>query len=204
MESGRSGFGLNGELGPLVFTTVTGDTKKVLDLKNVFTTNIKEKKSSLFFNPPINVVIEFENKGNVHVTPQGRVFIHKGEDFNNYLATYELNETSGTVLPNTTRQYIFPWDDSFINTVKQEVDGKVDYSTEYNWDNLSKLRMGKYNITVLYSYKNMEGEIIQGGGEASFWVIPLPLIIIISLLILVTLSVSFVIYQKRGKKKKFN
>lgn len=184
------GVGINGELGPLIFMTVNGDITREIELVDVFTTNIKNKKSKFFFNPPVNVVVDFKNNGNVHLAPKGIVYIHQDDDYNNYLASFELNPTDSLVLPGTSRAFTFAWNDSFINTVATPSgsNNNISYSTSYNWDKVSKLRIGNYKVTVLYSYTDIENNVQQSRGSASFIVFPWQIIVlIISIIFIFTL-----------------
>lgn len=203
-QKGLSGFGLNASVGPLIFLTVDGDIKTNLELVDVYTTNIKDKKASLFFNPPINIVVSFKNTGNIHVMPRGRVYIYRSGNFlSNPVASFDLNQSGGVVLPNTTREYIIPWTDSFILTEKSvvndecieesiNVDGEkecqggeeIKYKTKYDFNNLSGLRLGKYKVAVQYDYEDETGTAIPSViASASFWVIPWPLILLTILIV---------------------
>lgn len=195
------GVGINGELGPLIFMTVNGDIKKDLELVDVFTTNIKNKKSKFFFNPPVNVVVDFKNNGNVHLAPKGVVYIHQDDDYNNYLASFELNPTDNLILPGTSRAFKFTWDDSFITTKAKtdETNGGIKYSTNYNWDNISKTRIGNYKVTVLYSYTDINNELQQSRGSSSFIVFPWQIIVIILLIIFIFTLFFYIIKNKYSK-----
>jgi hypothetical protein len=203
----KTGSALKAALGPLVFLTVDGDLKSSLVVEDIYTTNIKGKKHSFFFNPPVNVVVALKNDGNTYLSPRGRVIIHEGEKFTDgQLASFELNETGGRVLPGTTRNFTFTWDDSFINTVKTEIPAtdqeksKVEYNTKYDWDKLSKLRIGKYNVTVQFDYRKDDGTSSEVFiGSTSFRVFPWQLILLI---LLVILLVTFYISRKVRKSGK--
>jgi hypothetical protein len=206
-QQSSSGSGLNAALGPLIFLTVDGEINSSLQVEGIYTTNIKGDKKGFFFNPPVNVVVALKNDGNVVLAPRGRVIIHKGEKFiDGELMSFELNETNSRILPGTTREFIFTWDDSFINTVKKEIaatdneSSKIDYGTEYNWDKLSKLRIGKYNVTVQFDYKKDDGtssEVFLG--STKFTVFPWQLLLLILLLLII---IALFIFKKTRKSKK--
>ena len=206
-DQSKTGAGLNAALGPLVFLTVDGDLKSSLVVEDIYTTNIKGKKHSFFFNPPVNVVVDLKNDGNTYLSPRGRVIIHEGEKFTDgQLASFELNEEDGRVLPGTTRSFVFTWNDSFISTVKEEIPAtdqeksKVEYNTKYDWDKLSKLRIGKYNVTVQFDYKKDDGTSSEVFiGNTAFRVFPWQLILLI---LLVILLVTFYISRKVRKSGK--
>lgn len=207
-ESNSQGFGLNSEVGPLLFLTVNGDITKELGVERIYTTNIKGKETDFFFNPPVNINIDFQNTGNVHVAPIGRVYIHKGTDYTKYYATYELNPDGKFVLPGTSRTFSFEWNDSFISSEPfvNPGTGESGFKTVYDWDKLSRLRFGEYNITLQYTYEKIDGSDASIPFlKESFLIVPWHLILAIGIIIgLILLFIFFKIVKRKVRNRKKN
>lgn len=199
-----TGLGVNSELGPLLFLTVRGDVSKNIDLVDIYTRNIKGKTTDFFTNPPVEVVAEFENTGNVHVVPRGVVIIHRGDDISNPIATFQLNPNGTAILPGTVREYPVVWNDSFISSSVKENSGEngeqIKYQTNYNWDKLSKIRIGQYTATVQYDYELADGTVAPTVlVSARFTVIPWQLIILIAIPVILMLLLIYYKYRKYKK-----
>ncbi len=228
-ENGEIGFGLNASLAPLIFLTVDGEVNKSLNIQNFYTENVWGQKTTFFFNPPVSIVAEFINNGNVHVAPRGKVYVHKG---NNYVAdnlyTFDINIPNKEgyrtfVLPNTKRPYIFNWQDSFISTNVIEYRGdeekniilkegdedfdnypivKKEYKTNYDWDKLSKFRLGWYNVTLQYDIESEDGSSTPITTTLTIFIFPWQLLVLIAILLLLVL---FIFVKKiRNKRKSKN
>ncbi|MBN1916026.1 hypothetical protein JW796_03495 [Candidatus Dojkabacteria bacterium] len=195
-------FSLNKELGPLVFLTVDGELTEELDLQELFTTNIDNKKTILFSVLPVNINAIIKNKGNTHSSPNGIFYVYQGDNFQDYLYKAELNTENGSILPETTRLFSTTWEDGFITKIKEkQTDGTEKTFLKLNWDKLSHFRIGKYKIKLLYS-KDGTQQFTTGEANASFWVIPWQILIILLVTIII---VSFMVYRKmKGKKKENN
>jgi hypothetical protein len=191
---------LTKQIGPIVLLTIGGDIKKELSLESIHTEDINAKKTTFFFNTPVSFVSNIKNTGNVHLIPKGDIYIYKGSDHNKFVAKLDLNAPKSYTLPNSTRVITNTWDESFINSVKEkDASGKEIVKTVYDWNKLSKLRIGKYNAKIIYSY---DGESQTHEMTLSFWVIPLGLIILVGgILALITLIILYKVYKKKNKKK---
>jgi hypothetical protein len=189
-------LGLNKELGPLVLLTVEGEVRKDVKANSLYTTNIEGKSRKFYFNPPINLHTEIFNDGNIHTTPRGVFYIFKGRNFQKNIAKFDMNEKQGYVLPGTTRTYTATWNESFITYTKEINDeGETIIKTNYNWDQLSKLRIGKYNVKLLYNTEAQDGTVQTMEMITSFWIIPWQLIV------LVVATILYLYYKyRRGKR----
>lgn len=199
-EQANVNFALNGETGPLILLTVDGDINKRLELADLYTTDVKNNKSWFFFNLPVNLVADFYNSGNTYLPPRGRVLVHRGEDYTNPLFSSDLNPVEDGyrdyILPETNRTFTTTWNESFIKTVKNS-DGS--YSTEYDFDNLSKLRIGNYTFTLLYDYVDETGTTVNLPiRQVSVFVLPLPLVILIIALIVIV--IGYILARKHLKR----
>lgn len=194
-------LGLSKELGPLVIMKVDGETTESISSDALYTVNIKGKETKFFFNPPVNIVSKLANDGNIHTIPRGAIYVYKGDNFNEYDQKFELNEDESYVLPNSTREFRKNWNESFIKTemVKNE-DGTSEYKTTYDWDNLSKFRLGKYNVKVMY-LDNGSGSTYDA--HTSFYVFPWQLLVLIIVIILFILTIILVkIAKSKNSDKK--
>ncbi len=204
-DSNSSGFGLNASLGPLILLTVNGNVEKSLGINDIYTRNIKGKKTSFFFNPPVDIVIDFANTGNTHVIPRGTVFVHKGKKLTSEaLASFELNPKGAAVLPDTNREFVFRWDpESLIKTVEKvskENDVEVkEYKTNYDLSNVQSVKIGKYYVTVQFDYEDAQGQRIPAVmGNASFIMFPWQLLVLI---LIIFLSTSFYLSRRLRSQK---
>lgn len=111
--------------------------------------------ASFYEYPPITFTTQFANNGNVHIRPQGNIFI---KDFiGRTVATLTVNEGQGGILPTTKRSFETKWNDGFItyepkmDNGEQVVDeqGKPKMDMKIHYQKLLDLRIGKYNATAL-------------------------------------------------------
>ena len=132
---------------------------------------------------PVTFKIKLKNKGNVHVTPTGNIFIdHWGETKD--VAILAVNDLRGNVLPDSNRIFDSEWTDGFPVYQGKTNGDKVMLTdsagkpiTELKWDfsQVPKLRWGKYTANLLLVYDNGSRDVpIEG--KLTFWVIPWRLI----------------------------
>lgn len=203
--------GINGAPGPLVLLNVDGDQSVNIFTEDLFTSNIKESKTKFFFNTPVNITALLKNNGNVYAKPRGAVYIYTGDTIVDPIATLELNGTSSYILGNSTRQFSTTWNDSFIRTeIKVDENGEpilneageFQYKTVYDWDNLSKLRIGKYNVKLMYFFTDADGNQITR--EANTYIIIFPWQLLVLIVVLVILILLFIISKVIKRKKRSN
>lgn len=185
----------NADVGIPILLTVSGNLNKDIEVERLFTTNIVGTEQSLFLDShPVNAVVQFKNNGNVHVAPRGRVYFHTGDNFvQDPFASFDLNPNELVVLPGSSRQFTFTWDDSFISTqVQKDADGKVirddkntiQYYRKYDFDKLSKLRIGSFKVTVQYDFVDENGVVQQSKTmTTSFTIFPWEIILLILIII---------------------
>lgn len=126
---------------------------------------------------PVTFTVKLKNKGNVHVTSRGNIFISKGSKQD--LAIVEVNPEKGNLLPNSNRIFTAKWTDGFpaytpkIEDKKEVHDskGNVVYGLKWDFSQTHKLRWGRYtaNMLLVYDDGNRDQAI---EGKLSFWVIP--------------------------------
>ena len=129
---------------------------------------------------PARFNLKLRNTGNVHTAPTGTIFIKRG---NKQIATVDVNNTTGNILPNSTRNFEAEWADGFpVYHIKEEngqvvlKNGKPTYDLNWDLGQLKRLRFGKYTATIVVAYDNGQRDIPLEA-TVSFWVIPWRLLI---------------------------
>lgn len=97
-----SGVGLAASAGSLVLVRVAGAVDEDLDLLT-FQTSQNNTWSGFFKYGPVDFIMRFENKGNVHVKPIGQIEIR--DIFGNKVETLTVNPDKGNVLPLSVRKF---------------------------------------------------------------------------------------------------
>lgn len=157
----------------------------VLVLLNVVSPNAVSNIQVVEFNSdrkvyeflPAKFSLKLKNSGNIFIAPHGDIFIDKGKKTD--LAILAVNEVQGNVLPGSYRIFDTDWSDGFPTFVQRIENGKVVTDKKGNnildlkWDfnQLSKLRFGKFTAHLLLVYDNGTRDVpIEA--VTSFWVIP--------------------------------
>lgn len=133
---------LNASVASLILLRVPGPVVESLNLTN-FEVRQNGGSSSNFRTPDnLELLLRFENKGNVHVAPFGQVVVQKGKEV---LYTYNFNQEDpkDEVLPDSARRWQVPL------------------------ENLGKF--GKYKIAGTFGY-GTQGQTINV--EKTVWIIP--------------------------------
>ena len=125
----------------LVFLSVAGDIVESGAIRD-FTT-----ERAITESPQATFSLRFENKGNVHVQPQGDIIINNMWGKERGVVPINRNSQFGNVLPESTRKYTFEWsgDWSFAD-------------------------MGRYTAIATLAYGDTNRQFVSS--ETSFWVIP--------------------------------
>jgi hypothetical protein len=136
---------------------------------------------------PATFTVQLKNNGNTHVAPRGNVFITKG---GKSIATLEVNQAKGNILPKTSREFAADWGDGSpaykLNEVNGKVvlkDGKQTHKLDWSRFDLSKLRFGKYHAKVAMVYNDGTSDV-STEAELDFWVIPWRILAVSLLVIL--------------------
>lgn len=98
----KTGVGLAASAGSLVLVKVAGTIDEKLDLIT-FTSAQDGQESGFFRYGPIDFVMRFENKGNIHLKPVGQIEVRN--IFGNKIETLSVNADKGNVLPNSIRKF---------------------------------------------------------------------------------------------------
>jgi hypothetical protein len=157
---------------------------------------------------PAEVDIELKNTGNSIFQPLGNVFIQRGKDDKTPISTLPLNQNNAYILPGTTRIVKAQWTDGFqVEKTTTATDGTTKKQVEWDWSNLSHLRIGRYTAKVVAIYNDGQRDIPLEG-TVSFWVIPWKaLLVALTVLLLVGAGVwsivsKFVRLSKRAKRRR--
>lgn len=132
---------------------------------------------------PATFTVRVHNSGNVHLIPTGNIFVKRGKQV---VATLAVNNGSGNVLPKSNRIFTADWGDGFPAYTQKTAGGQVildnnDKPVYYlNWDfnKVSKLRIGHYTANLLMAYDNGKTDVPLEA-SLSFWVIPWRLILLV-------------------------
>lgn len=144
---------------------------------------------------PGSFKVALKNDGNVHGVPHGNIFILQGKK---QIATLNLNDEQGNILPGSTRIFPVDWTDGFPVNQTVVVDGKVKLDkhqkkvTQLSWDwsQLPKFRMGQYQAHLFAVYDDGTRDV-PVESTISFWVIPWRFLLI---LLLVLSVIGFGLY----------
>jgi hypothetical protein len=167
---------MSASVASLILLTVPGDAVEKLDLASFDI--LQGGKNASYFNSSndLQARVRFENKGNIHLGPIGKVSVKKGEkvvyetDFNN-------KDPRDMILPDSVRR----WDVSLKNIGS----------------------FGKYTVSATFTYgkANQTVEVVR-----TFWVIPTIVVIaavIIALLIIAIIVMTILGIRNRRKNSLF-
>lgn len=156
---------------------------------------------------PSTIDVLFKNTGNTFVQPYGNIFIQRGSDDKDPIATLPVNEKQGYILPGNERTLSTDWSDgfpSFKTTIA--ADGSQQRSEVWDWSKLSKFRIGRYTAKLVAVYNDGQHDIpIER--EVTFWVLPWKIILaalfVVALVVLGVWTILRKVWKllRRGKKK---
>jgi len=148
---------ISNKVGSLILVRVSGAAKEAASLEEYSTPN------SFYEYLPAAFLVRVKNSGNVHVVPKGTIEIKN--IFGQTVATLDVNEKNGNVLPDSIRKF------------DKDNDGLV-------WGP-SGLTIGYFTANLLLTYG--EGTSKQITGSLSFWVLPWKLLLIVLLALVIIL-----------------
>lgn len=155
---------------------------------------------------PATFTVEFKNSGNSIVQPYGNIFVQRGSNDTQPLATLPVNETRGYILPDTTRSLESNWTSGFpAYEVTKDANGAEVRSLKWNFANASNFRFGRYTAKLVAAYNDGQRDIPLVA-EVTFWVIPWKILLgILVVLLLIgagvwTMVRKFVRTVKRKKQ----
>jgi hypothetical protein len=133
---------------------------------------------------PVTFTTKVKNAGNIRIRPRGNIFIRDFRD--QEIATLEVNENFGTIIPNTNRVFTNSWGDGFAvrepvmedGQVKVDANGKPVTKLVLHWDKLTQVRMGLYKAYLILVYNDGIRDI-PVEVSTTFWVIPYTFLIVV-------------------------
>ncbi len=150
---GGSGAGVSSAISSLLFLRVPGNVIESGSIRDFYS------EKSIVQSPESTFVLRFENKGNVHLVPQGQIVITNmwGKE----RGKIDINEqnTFGNVLPNSTRKFEFKWEGES-----------------------NPFEVGRYQAVATLVYGADDRKTVYR--SAYFWVIPIKPVLAILLTIL--------------------
>lgn len=172
-SAGESNVALSASVGTIFLVTVPGDLTESLDIADL--TAAKGGSTGRFFigSGDFSIVTRLVNNGNIHVKPYGNLIVTNQDGETVENINFNDQDPRDNVLPGTVRKFETP------------------LSGDYNY--------GKYTITANIGYGNGNGLITS---KASFWVIPLWMLIVAIVALLAIIAGAFLIYRKLSKNRK--
>ncbi len=130
----------------LFFARVAGDVIESGSIRE-FTT-----ERTILDTPEVDFLLRFENKGNVHLQPQGDIRIYNM--WNEERGVIPINQYTdfGNVLPNSVRKFTFTW--------------KGEWSVS---------DVGRYSVVATLGYGSEDRKFVTA--KTYFWVIPIKLLL---------------------------
>jgi hypothetical protein len=171
------GVGLSGNVGTLMLVRVEGDITEDVRLLEFHT--LDDKK---FYNRlPVEFMYRLENRGTVHVLPQGKIKL------NGWFGDDEINANpdNGRNLPNSIRRLEATW----VNDTEATEQGGFFTELKNEWKNFA---IGKYTAQLDITYGKSKQQIV---GETTFWVFPWR-VMLAGLVILIAIIVLIILYNK--------
>ena len=125
-EAGQARVQTSQMVTSLFFARVAGDIRE-LGLVRDFTTS-----DSIFDKPEVNFELRFENKGNVHLQPQGEIKITNMWGQERGIIPINQSTQFGNVLPESIRKFNFAWKGewSFSDIGRYTAEVTLAYGTE--------------------------------------------------------------------------
>jgi hypothetical protein len=163
-ESGRS---IKAQIGVFVLLNIDrpGATRKI-EIEEI------AADKGVYEYLPATINIRLKNTGNTITQPSGDVFIQRGTNDAKPIDNLAVNKNGGYILPGTVRTLSVQWDNGFlVNRTATADDGTSSQKLDWNWSNLSNLRIGHYTAKVVAIYNDGQRDI-PITGEVGFWVIP--------------------------------
>jgi hypothetical protein len=171
-EVAKSGAILRGSVA--VFTLINVDRPGATRKFDV--TDFKPKQV-VYEYLPAEFDISFHNTGNTILRPVGNVFIQRGSNDKNALATIPVNPGDGYLLPDRPRTLTTEWSGGFpeYKTITT-ADGQKKRNLNWDWSKLTDFRIGQYTAKLVAVYNDGQRDV-PIMREVTFWVFPWRLIL---------------------------
>ncbi len=148
---------------------------------------------------PASVSIKLKNTGNTLVQPRGTLFIERHDTDKTPLATIQLNQAGGYILPNSSRILTSDWNDGFPHyQVTTDASGKTTKKLSWAGGDFTKIRIGRYTAKLVAVYDD-GGRDVPINAEVTFWVIPWRILLIVIAFIAIIVVGIVTIVRKSSK-----
>lgn len=138
---------------------------------------LKEFSAPRFlFKPPVDFNVRIENKGNVHIKPQGEISIKNWRG--KLITDVGVNEKKNNILPDSIRRF----------------DQKWDAASKPFW----KIPIGRFQANLRLVYGETEKTL---DGTVYFWVIPWWFIILVAIVLIFLIILIWRKIKKRKRRK---
>ena len=181
--------------------TPTGDRKTVLRgatailvLLDTLNPNARKEANIVSFASqkglyeylPATFVTRVHNPGNIHMAPIGNVFIMQGKK---NIGQVAFNSDKGNILPGSHRIFKTDWNEGFPRYVDKTENNQTILDKknepvrrlEWNLNDISKIRFGKFTANALVVYDNGKRDI-PVEASVTFWVIPWRFLLVMTLI----------------------
>lgn len=132
---------VSSSISSLLFLRVAGEVVELGDIRE-FTTG-----KTFHARPEVNFVLRFENKGNVHIQPQGDITVYNMWGKQRGVIPINHKTRFGNVLPKSVRKFEFEWKGAW-----------------------NPLEFGRYKAVAVLTYGSDQKQNVQS--IRYFWVIP--------------------------------
>lgn len=152
---------------------------------------------------PAKINVKLQNAGNTIVRPAGNIFVQRKGDDTTPISTLPVNSGEGYILPGSVRTLSAEWDDGF-QVVHESTDaaGNAQKNVEWNWSNLSHIRIGKYTAKLVAIYNDGQRDV-PVMGEVTFWVFPWKLLLgVLVIVVLLGFGIWSVVSKVFGASRK--
>ena len=107
----------------LILLRISGDVREEGDIRAFF------PDRTFYEKPDVDFTLRFENKGNVHIKPQGYITIYNmwGKERGKIAVNEKIN--FGNVLPQSTRKFVFEWqgEENFFESGRYKAVAALDF-----------------------------------------------------------------------------
>ena len=169
---GQTAVGIVAQTGTLILVRVAGEINEAGRIVEFST----DKTSYPYL--PVNFAVRFENTGNVHLKPTGKIEIRNM--WGTKVAQLSVNENLANVLPKSIRRFEATWQKEVVPT------GASEWQKERQ-----NFAWGKYTALVTLNY-GIDGAVVRA--QTTFWVFPwrVTLFYVVLIVIVILLLVALV------------
>lgn len=132
---------VSSSISSLLFLRVAGDVVELGDIREFSTDTTFNTK------PEVNFILRFENKGNVHIQPQGDITVYNMWGKQRGVIPINQQTRFGNVLPKSIRKFEFEWKGAW-----------------------NPLEFGRYKAVAVLTYGTDQKQNVES--TRHFWVIP--------------------------------